>query len=86
MSVTCFGFLEMLISSPIFRCLTLVLWSLIKFSAFHYTSFIPQPGFLSFLLPVITPWYLYIDKKCVRGVQFSESSLDTETRRIRRTL
>ena len=59
---------------------------LIKFSAFYYTSFIPQPGFLSFLLPVITPWYLYIDKKCVLGVQFSGSPLKTETRRIIRTL
>ena len=59
---------------------------LTKFSAFYYTSFIPQPGFLSFLLPVITPWYLYIDKKCVPGVQFSGSPLNTETRRIIRTL
>ena len=59
---------------------------LIKFSAFYYTSFIPQPGFLSFLLSVITPWYLYIEKKCVLGVQFSGSPLNTETRRIIRTL
>lgn len=86
MSVTCFGFLEMLISPPILRCLTLILWSFNKVFCLLLHKFHSSARVLSLLLPVITPWYLYIDKKCVRGVQLSESPLNTETRRIIRTL